>query len=72
MSAAATPPSRRPARSRARRARGLAPRRATPARSFLFTFIVVAVVAAFLAPILQSASLSLKTREQIDAAGAPL
>jgi multiple sugar transport system permease protein len=41
-------------------------------RSFVLTLIVTCAVAAFLAPLLQSASMALKTREQIAQLGSPL
>jgi multiple sugar transport system permease protein len=53
-------------------ARPLAPRLRRSGRSFLLTLIVTCAVAAFLAPLLQAASLSLKSREQLAERGAPL
>jgi multiple sugar transport system permease protein len=41
-------------------------------QSFLFTLIVVVVVAAFLSPLLRAASISLKSREQLTQVHAPL
>ena len=55
-----------------RRSRPLAPRLRKGGKSFLLTLVATCAVAAFLAPMLQSASLSLKTREQITELGAPL
>ena len=55
-----------------KRSRPLAPRLRNGGRSFLLTLIVTCLVAAFLAPMIQSASLSLKSRDQITQAGAPL
>jgi len=48
------------------------PRLRKGGKSFLLTLIATCAVAAFLAPMLQSASLSLKTREQITELGSPL
>lgn len=56
----------------ASRSRPLAPRIRRAGRSFLLTLVVTTAVAAFLAPLLQSASLSIKTREQMTELGAPL
>lgn len=55
-----------------KRARPLIPRLRKGGRSFLLTLIVTCIVAAFLAPMLQSASLSIKSRDQITQPGAPL
>lgn len=55
-----------------RRSRPLIPRLRNTGRSFLLTLIVTCLVAAFLAPMIQSASLSLKSRDQITQPGAPL
>ncbi len=55
-----------------RRSRPLAPRLRKGGKSFLLTLVATCAVAAFLAPMLQSASLSLKTREQITELGSPL
>jgi multiple sugar transport system permease protein len=54
------------------RSRPLIPRARRLSKSFLLTLIATVAVAAFLAPMLQSASLSLKTREQMTELGAPL
>ena len=54
------------------RARPLAPRARRAGKSFLITLIATTAVAAFLAPMLQSASMSIKTREQMTELGAPL
>ena len=54
------------------RSRPLVPRARRAGKSFLLTFIATILVAAFLAPMLQSAALSLKTREQSTELGAPL
>lgn len=55
-----------------KRSRPLVPRLRNSGRSFLLTLIVTCLVAAFLAPMLQSASLALKSRDQITQPGAPL
>jgi len=55
-----------------KRSRPLAPRLRKGGRSFLLTLIVTCLVAAFLAPMIQSASLSIKSRDQIVQPGAPL
>jgi multiple sugar transport system permease protein len=55
-----------------RRARPLAPRLRNSGRSFLLTLIATCLLAAFLAPMIQSASLALKSRDQITQAGSPL
>ena len=55
-----------------KRSRPWAPRLRNMSRSFLLTLIVTCLVAAFLAPLLQSASLALKSRDQITQLGAPL
>ncbi len=52
--------------------RPLVPRLRKGGRSFLLTLLVTCLVAAFLAPLLQSASLALKSRDQITQLGAPL
>jgi multiple sugar transport system permease protein len=54
----------RPTLSRARAKRS--------GQSFLFTLIVVVLVAAFLSPLLRSVSISLKTRQQLTELNAPL
>jgi multiple sugar transport system permease protein len=54
------------------RSRPLVPRARRAGKSFLLTFVATVAVAAFLAPMLQSAALSLKTREQSTEMGAPL
>ena len=46
-------------------------RRKNAARSFLFTFIVVVILAAFLSPILRSVAVSLRTPEQVGEADSP-
>lgn len=56
----------------ARPSRPLAPRLRNASKSFLVTLLATCAVAAFLAPLLQSTSLALKTREQITQLGAPL
>jgi multiple sugar transport system permease protein len=48
------------------------PRVRKASKSFTVTLIAVCALAAFLAPLLQSASLALKTRDQITQLGAPL
>ena len=55
-----------------KRSRPWAPRLRNGGRSFLLTFILTCLVAAFLAPMLQSASLAVKSRDQITQLGAPL
>ena len=55
-----------------RRARPLVPRLRNGGRSFLLTLIATCLVAAFLAPLLQSSSMALKSRDQITQLGAPL
>jgi multiple sugar transport system permease protein len=70
MTSATTAAEERPAA--VRRSRPLVPRARRAGKSFLLTFVATVAVAAFLAPMLQSASLSLKTREQSTELGAPL
>jgi len=55
-----------------RRSRPLGPRLRNMSRSFLLTLLATCAVAAFLSPLLQSASLALKSRDQITQLGAPL
>jgi len=55
-----------------RRSRPWGPRLRKSGRSFLLTLIATCLVAAFLSPLLQSFSLSLKSRDQITQLGAPL
>jgi len=55
----------RPSRSRRRRFRK------DTGRSFLFTFVVVVVLAAFLAPVLRSLAVSLRTPQQVGQADSP-
>ena len=54
------------------RSRPLVPRARRASKSFLLTLIATILVALFLAPMLQSASLALKTREQVTEQGSPL
>jgi multiple sugar transport system permease protein len=54
----------------ARRRRRVVPR--DPARSFAMTFLMVALMAGFLSPLVQSLSMSLKTPQQISQADAPI
>jgi multiple sugar transport system permease protein len=56
----------------AKSSRPLAPRLRSGGKSFLLTLVATCAIAAFLAPLLQSASMSLKSREQIAELGAPL
>jgi multiple sugar transport system permease protein len=62
VTSAVAPPARR---SRIRRP-------AATMRSFVLTFIAVAILAAFLSPLVRSALISLKTPEQLGEIGAPL
>jgi len=55
-----------------RRSRPFIPRARRASKSFLLTLVATILVALFLAPMLQSAALSLKTREQSTELGAPL
>src|SRR6478752_1746255 len=55
----------RPSRSRRRRFRK------DTGRSFLFTFVIVVVLAAFLAPVLRSLAVSLRTPQQVGQADSP-
>jgi len=55
-----------------RRSRPLMPRLRNSGRSFLLTLVATCLVAAFLSPLLQSFSLSIKSRDQITQLGAPL
>jgi multiple sugar transport system permease protein len=55
-----------------KRSRPLAPRLRNGSRSFLVTLIATCLVAAFLAPLLQSVTMSFKSRDQITQLGAPL
>src|SRR3954469_19755095 len=54
------------------RARPLAPRLKRASRSFLLTLVATCAVAAFLEPLLQAVSLSVKSSAQISERGAPL
>src|SRR3954462_5589579 len=47
-------------------------RLADPTKSFALTFLMVALTAGFLAPILQAAAISIKTPAQLSQTGAPL
>ena len=68
----ARPPARKSQRRRTAIASARAPRMRNASRSFLLTLVATCAVAAFLAPLLQSASMSLKTREQMTELSAPL
>ncbi len=65
-------PSVRPAVPSIPRPRVDASRIRRASKSFTVTLIAVCAIAAFLAPLLQSASMALKTREQITQLGSPL
>ena len=53
------------------RRRRFLPRPRETGKSFLFTFIVVVILAAFLSPILRAVFVSLKTPEQVGQLDAP-
>ena len=73
---AAETPQLRPsvlARLRARARRGVQPRTVRYAgRSFVVTFVAVVLLAAFLSPLLRSASMSLKTQQQVADVNSPI
>ena len=73
---AAETPQLRPsvlARLRARARRGVQPRTVRYAgRSFVLTFVAVVLLAAFLSPLLRSASMSLKTQQQVADVNSPI